>query len=43
MPTQLLGLTDLVPLEQCRLVKYDEYTETMDQSFEETQVLYYWA
>ncbi len=36
--SQLLGLKDHVPLEQCRLVKYDEYTETLDQSFENTEV-----
>ncbi len=24
----------MIPLEQCRLVRYDEYSETLDQSFE---------
>ena len=28
----------MVPLEQCRLVKYDEYSETMEQSFDGQEV-----
>ena len=35
---QLLGLEGVVPLDRCRLVRYDEYTETLDQSFDENQV-----
>ena len=32
---QLLGLKERdISLERCRLVKYDEYSETLDQSFE---------
>ena len=27
----------LVPIEHCRLVKFDEYTETLDQSFDLSQ------
>ena len=34
---QVLGLTRLVALERCRLVRFDEYTETLDQSFDATQ------
>ena len=37
-PCKALELKDLVPLERCRLVKYDEYTEALDQSFEEQEV-----
>ena len=35
---QILELKNHVPLERCRLVKYDEYTETLDQSFDEQEV-----
>jgi len=31
---QLLGLSRVLPLERCRLVRYDEYSETLDQSFD---------
>lgn len=34
---QNLQLTRLVPIERCRLVKFDEYTETLDQSFDMSQ------
>ena len=27
-----------VPVEHCRLVRYDKYTETLDQSFDEHPV-----
>ena len=27
-----------VPIERCRLVKYDDYSETMDQSFDLEEV-----
>ena len=35
---QLLDLERYVPLERCRLVRYDDYSETLDQSFEEQEV-----
>ena len=35
---QLLDLETYVPLERCRLVKYDDYSETLDQSFEDQEV-----
>lgn len=38
MSLQALELKKYVPLERCRLVKYDEYSETLDQSFEEQEV-----
>ena len=28
----------VVPVERCRLVRYDEYTETLDQSFDDDPV-----
>ena len=28
----------MVPVERCRLVRYDEYTETLDQSFDDNKV-----
>ena len=36
---QLLDLERYVPLERCRLVKYDDYSETLDQSFEGQEVM----
>ena len=38
MSMQLLDLERYVPLERCRLVRYDDYSETLDQSFEEQEV-----
>ena len=35
---QLLDLERYVSLERCRLVKYDDYSETLDQSFEDQEV-----
>ena len=35
---QLLELKSCVPMERCRLVRYDEYMETLDQSFDEPEV-----
>lgn len=35
---QLQNLEGVVPLERCRLVRYDEYTETLDQSFDDNPV-----
>ena len=28
----------MVPLSRCRFVKYDEYTECLDQSFDDTEL-----
>ena len=36
---QLLDLERYVPLERCRLVRYDDYSETLDQSFEGQEVM----
>ena len=36
---QLLDLERYVPLERCRLVKYDDCSETLDQSFEGHEVM----
>ena len=38
MYSQLLGLSDLVPLERCRLVKFDDYSENLDESFDDSVV-----
>ena len=41
---QLLGLGGCrVPVDRCRLVRYDEYMETLDQSFDEKEVGVAWA
>ena len=37
-PRQLLEFEAVLPVARCRLVKYDEYTETLDQSFEGIEV-----
>eukprot|EP00731_Ephydatia_muelleri_P029733 Em0021g256a len=34
---KLLELKSCVPMERCRLVRYDEYMETLDQSFDEPE------
>ena len=36
---QLLDLERYVPLERCRLVRYDDYSEALDQSFEGQEVM----
>ena len=33
-----MKLQDVVPVSRCRLVRYEEYTECLDQSFEENVV-----
>ena len=35
---QLHNLEGVVPVDHCHLVRYDEYTETLDQSFDDTLV-----
>ena len=35
---QMLDLKRYVPLEHCRLVKYDRFSKTLEQSFEEQEV-----
>ena len=35
---RLMKLGDVVPLDRCRLVKYDDYTETFDQSLDLDEV-----
>ena len=33
-----MKLAPHIPIERCRLVKYDDYSETMDQSFDLDEV-----
>ena len=33
-----MDFSSYVPIERCRLVRYDDYSETLDQSFETTEV-----
>lgn len=35
---QVMELSPHVPIERCRLVKYDDYTETLDESFDSEEV-----
>ena len=35
---QVMELSPHVPIERCRLVKYDDYTETLDESFDPVEV-----
>ena len=37
-PSQLLELKDVVSVRRCRLVRYDDYTECLDQSFDDSEV-----
>jgi ubiquitin carboxyl-terminal hydrolase 47 len=34
---KILELQDVVPVSRCRLVRYDEYSECLDQSFDENE------
>ena len=38
---ELLELRREVLVDHCRLVRFDEYTETLDQSFDEHPVCYF--
>jgi len=35
---QKLELEGVIPLEQCRLVKYDDYNESFERSYEDSDV-----